>query len=81
MLGFHFVRFVLQVFPKTPRTKAAALAPSTGHADSPATIVIGRKKGSKTPKVLPRKGRKSKVMVGVVLNSFAISNKLSCKMY
>ena len=50
----------IQAFPKTPRTKAAHLAPSTGHADSPATIVIGKKKKlAKTPKVLPKKGRKS----------------------
>ncbi|KAK3575801.1 hypothetical protein CHS0354_000052 [Potamilus streckersoni] len=49
-----------QVPPKTPRSKAAILAPSTGHADSPITIVIGKKKHVvKTPKSLPKKGRKS----------------------
>lgn len=44
--------------PKTPRAVAARKAPTTGHADSPATIVI-RKKITKTPKALPKKGRKS----------------------
>lgn len=44
--------------PKTPRTKAANLAPTTGHVASPLTIVI-RKKIAGTPGPLPRKGRKS----------------------
>ncbi|BFZ01708.1 hypothetical protein BsWGS_04747 [Bradybaena similaris] len=45
--------------PKTPRALARALAPTTGHADSPATIIVGKKfKGTRTPKLLPRKGRK-----------------------
>ncbi|CAG5120311.1 unnamed protein product [Candidula unifasciata] len=45
--------------PKTPRALARALAPTTGHADSPATIIVGRKfKAIRTPKLLPRKGRK-----------------------
>lgn len=44
--------------PKTPRTKAASKAPTTGHADSPVTIVI-HKKLTSTPALLPRKGRKS----------------------
>lgn len=33
-------------------------ATSTGHADSPVTLVIGRKR-VKTPAALPKKGRKS----------------------
>ena len=54
------------MYPKTPRTKAAALAPSTGHVDSPLTLVIGKKTQPlkmKTPKQLPKKGRKSIVKV------------------
>lgn len=43
---------------KTPRTIARATAPTTGHADSPMTIVIGKKR-VKTPAALPKKGRKS----------------------
>ncbi|CAL1536093.1 unnamed protein product [Lymnaea stagnalis] len=48
--------------PKTPRALARALAPTTGHAESPATIIVGKKamgRGRpKTPKPLPRRGRK-----------------------
>ena len=46
--------------PKTPARKRAMLgaAATTGHVDSPATVVI-RKKTAKTPKALPKKGRKS----------------------
>ncbi|RUS72561.1 hypothetical protein EGW08_019680 [Elysia chlorotica] len=48
--------------PKTPRALARALAPSTGHAASPATILVGKKalgRGRpKTPAPLPKKGRK-----------------------
>jgi len=44
--------------PKTPRTKAASKAPTTGHIASPATIVI-RKKLASTPAPLPKRGRKS----------------------
>jgi hypothetical protein len=44
--------------PKTPRTKAASKAPTTGHIASPATIVI-RKKLTSTPAPLPKRGRKS----------------------
>ncbi|KAH9524936.1 hypothetical protein Btru_028310 [Bulinus truncatus] len=49
--------------PKTPRALARALAPSTGHAESPATILVGKKLtlNPKTPKLLPRKGRKQPV--------------------
>ena len=39
--------------PKTPRTLARVTAPTTGHADSPDTLVIGRKvfgARGKTPK-------------------------------
>ncbi|KAI8777541.1 serine/arginine repetitive matrix protein 2, partial [Biomphalaria glabrata] len=58
--------------PKTPRALARALAPTTGHAESPATILVGKKltMRAKTPKLLPRKGRKqsaskmSRVSVG-----------------
>ncbi len=54
-------------FPqKTPAKTRALLGASstTGHADSPATIVIG-KKVKKTVQPKPRKGRKSVVKVCV----------------
>lgn len=47
--------------PKTPKTLARIQAPTTGHADSPETFVVGKKvsgRRPKTPKPLPRKGRK-----------------------
>lgn len=64
---------VFQSIAKTPRTIARAAAPTTGHADSPMTLVIGKKK-AKTPRALPKKGRKSVVKSKVqgfklVLNS------------
>ena len=42
---------------RTP-TAVKAAAPTTGHAASPATVII-KKKMTKTPKALPKKGRKS----------------------
>ena len=46
---------------RTPGKAAQATAgiESTGHVDSPATIVITKKVARSTPKPLPRKGRKS----------------------
>ena len=65
--------YSFQVFPKTPRSKAAAQVTSTGHIDSPLTVVIGKKakaKLVKTPKVLPKKGRKSVIKVTSIFKTF-----------
>ena len=69
---FFTCHFKLLTFPillkKTPkRSQAASAISTTGHVDSPATLVIGRKL-AKTPKPLPKKGRKS--FVKKVLNTF-----------
>ncbi|XP_041367933.1 mucin-2-like [Gigantopelta aegis] len=50
---------------KTPRAVARARAPTTGHVHSPATLLVGRMLTArvKTPKPLPKKGRKTNIKV------------------
>jgi hypothetical protein len=51
---------------KTPARRRVMLgaAATTGHADSPATVVIRKKKSqTPSPKALPRKGRKDQTTV------------------
>ena len=61
---------------KTPARVRAMLgaAATTGHADSPATIVLRKsKKVAFTPKPQPRKGRKSKVKVLKLLKTESVT--------